>query len=580
MTETSEIEELITLAAENGLLVCLSEQYSVELVNCRKQFIGGLVEALNSGRVRLFGELDATYLKGMDGTVFFVLQGFLCKLIPELEVPLSELMQFVRILVVQGGDDMAAGAPNAAFKKWCAMKPERSQAVLGAAKAGDGTASSLLCFALEAARDAKTSIELLSEENTVEVQIGAVIALSRIEIADSVADNAVSALSQSAIDHPAQQVRNEALVSTFAVLAKHADLDREFGRRAIESAAKRPTAETLHAIATVLWLHGKSLNEDELEIAFDALAEVNPNHSGTLTRIDMASDRLIKAGHFDQLRLFIERFIKRVRDHNVLRSFDRFRSEIANSPERFNKVIVEWFLDGNPSLCSSLAEMQMRGRDEALVLNLKKDELPDAAIEQLMLCRRVVGYLILEPVTAASVIVSVLEHGDPIVADELAVLLFDPLLLCYGGELREFLVQASNRMSGHGKGGLKEVLKRNDDMFDALNGIENLKELHPSENHRHLQRLNWKRQMEQAVTKGMQSSVLLPLVSKQTLLYGTKSSVYISGPGGKLEKTDIPMGRHSVARELPRLEFLDPEGLQLRLYELKFGKLIGNETDT
>ena len=324
----------------------------------------------------------------------------------------------------------------------------------------------------------------------------------------------------------------------------------------------------------MLSLYGENLTEHELAIAFDALINLDPTQTGTISKIDEASADLIKAGRLNQHSNFIKKYIDRIQNSEGLDAFQRFRAEIIKDTERLGKLIVDWLVDEEFHSCSCLADMLPHEQNGLIELVLQKNVLPTNSTEQLYLCRRAAGYLWYYPVTAASVIVSVLRHGDPAIANHLQEILFDPLLLCYGGELREYLEKESAHGSGQGADVLKEVLKRKSEMLEAWDGIEILNELHPSESHRQLERVRSNQHMEEAVREGRENSVLLSLVTTQTLLYGVTSSSYIPDPDGELQRMDMTMGEHSFTREYPQLDIFDPEGYQLRNFELKFGKRI------
>lgn len=519
-----------------------------------------------------YDQRDAVTLNELNGRAFWELQIFLCDLIPQIDVPCAVLMSFTEALVEKGGDDGMANQPNAAFRKWCAADLRRSEEVLAAARNGERLAARHLGLALEASGDASNALRLLSEEHGAEVHLGAITALCRIDLQEELAATAANEVAQHTTDHADEYVRNNALISTFAILTKHPDLDRAPAVAALAQATNSPSANTLHAIATILWLHGGSMTEDEVTAAFKTLENVDPSHSGTLSRIDMSLSDLVAAGRFEQVSGFVKAYTKHNKARDALKIFAGLRSELLKNNGYLARTVVDWFLDGDVSLCASLAWMLMGTHDKPIELSLVKVDLPTDPEEQLILCRRAVGHLFHSPVTAASVIISVLQHGDLSCVDELKDLLLDPLLYSYDGSLRSYLEVVRERLPDPGGEVLQTCLETKAEMHEHMQGIESCKELHPSESQRQLERVRWNRHMEDAVREGMKNSVLLPLVATQTLLYGIKSSSYIADPGGELRKVEMSMGEHSVTQEYPQLDIFDPEGLQLRLLDLKIGR--------
>ena len=571
---SKRIAKLIESVERSGLFASLLDLEKDDLFRLDEKIVKSVAGAANAGDVQLFDERDEAFLDTLDSSTFFYLQDFFWNLIPQLQVSHSDLMRLVHALVVKGKGDGAGNQPNVAFRDWCAKDPERSAAVIADARKGDDMAKTHLCFALEAAGDAETAIAFLSEGHDAEILIGAITALGLIGMTDNTAFDAAEVLSCIAGEHHEEMVRNNALVSVFSVLSKHTELDRGYGQDALSRASQNPTAETLHAIAGVLSSYGENLTEHELTITLDALVNVEPTQAGTLSKIDKASAKLIKAGRFNQLSNFIKSYIDRIQNAKGLATFERFRSKINKDTDRLGNLIIDWFVNGEFHSCSSLVEILSYGRNGSMELSLQAAALPANPNDQLYLCRRAVGYLWYNPVTAASIIVSVLRHGDPAIANHLQEILFDPLLLCYGGELREYLEKESAHGSRQGADVLKEVLKRKSEMLEAWDGIEILKELHPSESHRQLERVRSNQHMEESVREGRENSVLLSLVTTQTLLYGVTSSSYIPDPDGELQRMDMTMGEHSFTREYPQLDIFDPEGFQRSIFELKYGKRI------
>lgn len=572
MTEPIDQKEIANAASEIGLFAVLRDMASSGSLERGPDFVSTIASMINQRQVAFHNERDAITVKELKGRVFWDLQIFLCDLIPQIDVPSATLMPLTEALVEKGGDDGMSNQPNAAFRKWCAADLQRSAEVLAAARRGESLAARHLGLALEASGDVLGALKVLAEEHGFEVHLGAITALGRIELHEELAETAASEVAQYAADHAHETVRNNALISTFAILGKHPELGRVPAAAALTQATNSPSDNTLHAIATVLWLHGGSMTEGEVTAAFKALENVDPDHTGTISRVDMATAKLVDAGRIDHVSGFVKAYAKRTKNGDALEDFSCLRSELLKNKGYLARTVVDWFLDGDVSLCASLASMLMGAHDEPTELSLTPVDLPTDPEEQLILCRRVVGHLFQSPVTAASVIVSVLEYGDLNCAEELKGLLLDPLLFSYGGTLRGYLEEVRERLLGAGGEVLTTCLDTKAEMLEQMEGIECLKELHPSESQRQLERVRWHRHMEEAVHEGMKNSVLLHLVTTQTLLYGTKSSSYIADPCGELRKVGMSMGEHSVMQEYPQLDIFDPEGLQLRLLALKIGR--------
>ena len=194
------IDKLIESAERSGLSASLLNLDNGNSLYGDTELLASVVGAVSAGDIQLFDERDQEFLDTLDIHAFFDLQNFLCKLIPQLEVPHSELMRLVHALVVKAGNDLLRNQPYVALREWFAKDSVRSSTVVADVRRGEEMAKSHLCFALEAAGDAETAIAFLSEEHDAEILIGAITALGRIELTGEVVRDAAEVLSRVATD--------------------------------------------------------------------------------------------------------------------------------------------------------------------------------------------------------------------------------------------------------------------------------------------------------------------------------------------------------------------------------------------
>jgi hypothetical protein len=71
--------------------------------------------------------------------------------------------------------------------------------------------------------------------------------------------------------------------------------------------------------------------------------------------------------------------------------------------------------------------------------------------------------------------------------------------------------------------------------------------------------------MEESRKAAEAQSVFLKFVSKSTVLYGRKSIHYVHGSDGQSHRRVIPLRSHGTEIEFPRMEHLDPFGLDYML---------------
>ena len=574
MNQLPTHEEILEASSDGGLLAYLFHIASNYNLRQESRFIEVVADLLNSRKTTLFSEQDWAYLDGMSGPAFFSGMALLCDLIPRLDVGHSDIMQFTATLVRLGGQDLAATQPNAAFRSWCAADPSRAKAVLDAARSGDNLAIEHVCFALEASGNLEDALEFLQGGPTPTVRMGAATALGRMTLDDKSADTAIRPLTQVSIEDEDENVRRNALLATFAVLEKHVEISRVFAERVLDSVLGDDSAETLHTLSELLWRYGGSVTASEAQSILISLQSVDPGNRGTLKTIDMATPTLVSSGNFWALSILIAELIKSSKGKIRLSDFSRFKHEIMNGDiGRLSKLAITWLLEGDLHLCSNLAGEFSGINDQRQILLPEREDVPVSSAQQIFLCRKAVGFLFHAPVTAASVLIAVLRYGSKQHTGPVLDLLYDPLLVSYGGDLVRYLEEVVEQSTDPGTACITEALDRKQNDIDGLSGIEVLVELHPSESQRQIERVRWTKHMSEMMKSGMKESIFHDIVKKQYLLYGTSTSSYVEDPEGNTRPISIEMGTHSVSIEHPHMEIFDPEGLHMLLLEFQYERI-------
>ena len=159
--------------------------------------------------------------------------------------------------------------------------------------------------------------------------------------------------------------------------------------------------------------------------------------------------------------------------------------------------------------------------------------------------------------------ISVLRVCDDSVADAVRELLFDPLLLNYGGALWDYVgtIDADDPAHPH----IQTALHEHEQYLEGLKSIGDIKEMHPSEHERQIARLRFNDVMRLAFKKAEKESVLLNLVKRSVILYGNRSLTYVAGPEEERRPVEMELKSHGTTVEIPRMEIADPIGLDYML---------------
>ena len=200
------------------------------------------------------------------------------------------------------------------------------------------------------------------------------------------------------------------------------------------------------------------------------------------------------------------------------------------------------------------------GGEKGKFIELLKTDLPRDVGDQIFMARKCIGFLWLHEVTAASILLSILKHGKQATRTEVEELLFDPLLLSYGGELRDFLITQSSSKSKRIAQCAQRLLDKHDTYIKGLEQTNGLVELLPTNAQRRAAAAKDHERNRDIQKQAHKRSIFADIFSHSTLLYGKKSFTMTYGAGDKKTPSIMPLSEFSYSMELPRLSVVDPVG--------------------
>ena len=397
-------------------------------------------------------------------------------------------------------------------------------------------------------------------------RLSGMTALAGMTLADAeAAQEAIAVLEPFVAERGDDNVRANALLAAFEVLKKH--IDPETAKNLIEAAAaSEPGPGTLHSLARIVWLHRALLRDEALRTALLALEAVDPEHLGTVRILDMALRQLLGTQSEPQALDFLAAML---RDGKLtVKAFETTAHEMSHGdPQRLYELIVRWFLSGSIALCGNVSELV--GFDQKRAFDTTAQPLGLTAVQQIFLCRKAIGFLFIKPVVCCSILVSVLRAGDRNVEGPVTELLFDPILLSYGGDAKEYLKSIPATDPAYGP--IQNALAKDKNFYAGLDAAGTIKELHPSDYQRDVVRQRAHDEMQAAHKLALSRSTLLNLVRRSTILYGKRSLTYVTDYDGSQRAVAMDLKSFEVSFELPRREILDPVGLEymLRMYRVE-----------
>lgn len=554
--------ELVERLRDCGLvrtLVDLREHHFGNSRSALLETLATILSAANAPSIDLHLEKALVELKGPH---FFLVQHFLCDLIPLLNVDQEILLAFIARLIDAGGNDLAAGTPSTAFGEWTKKNPARAFKVYGAARAGDNLALRQLFTVLVMNADIEEGL-IFAQAHEREAKLAALSALGAMELGErygEVLDILLHGASSNDEDIALRSLeagyRAAAQRKTLAPVGFDEQLDRVFQTRSPFS---------IHLAVDLLRRHRVGLTEKAMNLCLDAAADVDPENAGTISHLDHAAYQLVGAGHAEKVICLLSELFDRSKGQITLDAFQSAYYALQNSgSEVLGSAVVYWLLNGSTHTHKCVAsEVCGVGNDDP-PFSIPTSSLPLEPSDQLYLCHKAVGWFFIDPVVAVIIPLTVLRDGSSDIKNDVLDLIYHPLLVSYGGKLKDYLERYVESIPD-----LAELLTRKAALQDAMEGIERLVELHPSEMQREAADVQWHEQMERGMEQGRRESIFEDLVAKQYILYGRSSLTPIYTGEGTTHLTETAMHSFSVSSELPILDIIDPVGLDHMLLHFR-----------
>ena len=546
-----------------------------------EELCGSLVRLHNTGKIDVIASLQHIHTFADRGHDFWQLQSLYSQIIPDLEINSDALIDGVLILVEMGGQDLAANQPNAALREWLKRRPEETRRLLDRAQQEPKLKS--LTFVLEAGATQDfgvffdAAVDFMSSEQ-VEDRLAAMTALSRMDTSADLTRQEHSLevlLSHANSGVPAQEVA-QTIGAILDVRSKFPDADDGEIIAAIEKASKQPTPELHYILARSLAHHPNKFSASIKVAIIKALEHADPSQKGVVDQIDFAFSTCLDEETRTALADCLEALLKNPETPLDFDDLDSFTNKLtSNHSDNLVWLVIHWLRFGCHEARECLPKLFRRSTDYGFELNSKLDEFGFGDDELVFIAKKTLGYLFLQPVTAASILISCLNAtSNDKAAEEISNLLFDPLMINFSGDARRTVKCELKRGSTNNKY-IKLALKKHNSYLSGLRQVSTVPELHPSASDRRVQAERQRQLFAKSFKDAEKYSVLLNFVTKQTLLHGSGSVYYIRSPDGALQRSEMQMASHGTNIEFPRFEAIDPVYLQniiIRFRNEKFEK--------
>lgn len=571
----SKYEELILKNIESEKFFETIEEAYRHNGEDREALEAALLQLHNSEKINII-EKFSEFSSNSNHCDIFTFRRIFGNILPKLEGSVSSVIQCIKHLILEVGDQPQALNLISSFQKFCETDSERAERAYSCAISDNVSEINFLTPAIVAGAIHDTELYLLRAIELVEhanfnIQINAIRAIGLISYADCLPLilDSLKSLRQLIEDTKNDHSLATALHSAINIYLNNTDTESE-----IEDLVKMVVSNDgdliLNTASAILSLEADKLPDSLIELFLGALRNTNPSEIGTIDNLDFGLTDLYKKNKKKQVMEFVEYFINKNEGNFSIKKFDSLMHEIIEND--LDYVVTKWFLSKKVCLCRSVTELMPETSSKESHVKADLSQLTKTFDgEIIFLARKACGWLFFRPVNAASFILTLIDELDTQELQEISDMLFDPLLLSYSGKVKDFLESEIKASKGKTKKCIKEALLRLENYHRDLSSVSELSELYPTQSQRETYSRYHSRLMNQAL-KDTPRAFLSDLFHVSVLLYGNSSISYIHhGASDEKSRQEFELQQHSHSIEFPSLEYLNPHGLDntLRLFRIE-----------
>jgi hypothetical protein len=527
----------------------------------------------NDGEINLLGAL--TEFDVAQDIRFFSVMRFYSHAIPELDASPEAMLAAVSRLVKEGGPNRDGGAFGPALRSWCGVG-DRAPQIAALLDMTDERASWYLRHIMQGAalgdpdRAIDWAIRLIETGSVIE-RGAALDALSGLGTDDpSRAQRALTALMDAVGAVEDDDTLSRLLLAAVEIQGRSNGVGEAEVCAVIDRASRVGGIEMRFRAMMALWFHWKSASAPVLDRLVLIAKSLGPEDARALDHLDHALYQMLGS---DRIELTIE-IVTAVlaANHGTIgiRTFDSFCDHLlVNHTSRFEQLAVEWLISGERSLGEAVMSMVLHVHGEPIFFTVELAPFGYDAETLIFLARKAVGYLFSTPVTAASLLLTVMRTGVTDAVQAATELLADPLLVNYSGDTGNYLRDHCQRADDPATPHVAAALAQMEAYIDGLRAVGRVKAFDPSERERIIQWRLRQDEMQAAMKEGEKGSILAHIATKVILLHGNRSITYVDDPGGETRRLVNDMQSFSHFVEAARMITVDPLGLGLMLRQFR-----------
>jgi len=500
---------------------------------------------------------------------FYTLRRVFEDILPLIDVPVQSVINSIMQIDNEG-------AMSFAFAQYCKVDEKRSEEALSIALSNPHelynfiTPAIIAGCTLELSKFVNIAIDLCQHSEII-IRIKTITALGDIDYKENkeVIISILEVIKQNIALIQDDEMLTGTIFRSLFSLYKNKQLLEEEVLELLEKILNTNFNQVHHIASEFLWLYHENMSTTMIDLFLSALIYTSPEHNGTIDNIDQALSALFKRGIVNQTIDCLEKILLNYQQLSI-EKFDSLIREISQNNSLLNALITRWFLSGRIRFgrCASDLIRAHGGDDYILSVDLAQIHGQQAGVHY-FLAKKACGWFFINPISAASFMISLIDSAPEDEVQAIGELLFNPLLISYSGDLRVYIDEISINSSVKIQKVLSELLVNVETYHNDLQSISKIAELHPSQTQRETYYRHHSELMNESF-KNTPKGLLSQLFKPTFLLYGNRSIHYIHhGQNGEKTRQEVPLQSISHSIELPSLDYLNPHGLDEMLRSFK-----------
>lgn len=535
-----------------------------------KAFRATLAKLHNDGTIDVLEPARQIATSPINQHDFFTVMHVYSELIPALDASVLDMLAAVKALSTRAGGDLASGMANGGYRTW-AEQGSRARDTFETINPEDGDDSAYVFLALQALAmtepdPALDRAILYVGGNAGPARSAAAKAIGTFDLTDpnrrTRATDALAAHAASADDNSLGHI----LAAICEIAKAHPDAHTK-AAALIDANIERTGDHAIHQLSLELMFHADELPPAIVKPLTAIMHRVPIGNRGTIRDIGAAAGKLADKNRLNEALALITPLLSQHEELTSLEPLGSLNYHLLQlPPDELAQIIIIWLLACDPNLGrATMALVGDHHGDAPLILDPRSAAASLDDPERRLLAHRAIGWLFVHPVTAASLVVGLLNGAGDAAQRTIAELLFDPLLINFSGSVGDWIAEQAKAPGHSSQAILNDLVTQLEAYIEGLRVPGRIKELRPSERERLIENHRQHESMRQAYKASEKTSILASLATRQVLLYGTRSISYFKGMGGKQQRSEMKMHSFSHSIESPRLNILEPFDLDYML---------------